>query len=419
MWGGPRNRRFAICGRTIWSCQESSPLARASASQTSAGEMHKEDIAWIFAEHANPAFLRELVTDKGFNPPPFWAVAAGAVANTIPPKGPRFTLVMLADLLIFVAAIVVVWWNAGEQVARLTFVLTLFYFGTFSSLGGQFLQYFWVLGLVGSVALWRQERPALSGALLGVSAGIRSFPIFFALPLFVAALHSLAQGHIDRRAVRFCIACTGALGICFVIGSMSVWGLGAWADWRDKIAMHQHYLRGEIFNIGLPTLITTALSGETRTATTYKEDFPHALTRIASFDRLAVPYYLICGIVVALWLFLLFKTRHATLFGYGYIPLYLGLALSPFYHLSLVLLPFMFSDAPRLTRTCVFWGTSFLVAVHAPLLRSRGYITFYFIDHMVSASLIFMLVMGMLFFSLKDIRENQSGQRLSQGTLVT
>jgi hypothetical protein len=242
-------------------------------------EEYKKDITLILNYKAGPSAvgILDLVTDKGFNPLPFWTVLAGAVANFFPNTGPAFAFLMNLDFIVLIISIIFIWKSAGEPMARITATITLFYFGTFSSLGGQFLQYFWFLGLVWAIIAWRKDKPAVSGLLMGITTAIRSFPLFFALPIFIVTLFSIIRRKVEVKAFQFSLAFLIALTLCVGVGSLSDRGFGAWIEWQEKIGIHAKYLRGEIFNIGLPTFLSTVLSPVKDTTTNYLQNFPNTI----------------------------------------------------------------------------------------------------------------------------------------------
>ncbi|MES2087481.1 MAG: glycosyltransferase 87 family protein [Patescibacteria group bacterium] len=365
---------------------------------------YKNDVAWIIKEGDQQNHLPnlDLVTDKGFNPTPFWSVVAGDLANAFPSqKGLALTLLMMVDFLVFVFSIAFIRWKEGDTLAILTALLTLFYFGAFHSLGGQFLQYIWFLCIIVSTVLWRAKKPFSSGVLMGLAIGIRSFPLFFAAPMFCVAFYSLIKKQKNIPVIIFCAGCITAMLMCFIIGSTSTRGVSAWQEWSEKISVHEKYLRGEIFEIGLPNLISTIASEENGNASNYLEDFPHTLLRIARFEKFIFLYYALAGTLLALWAWLLWKNRSLEVFGYGFIPLYVLTSLSPIYYLSLALLPCMFGGAPIRIRNYAVGGTLLLMVAHLPFLLS-GYITFNYYDHLISGILIFLFFIGMVYVWHKE-----------------
>ncbi len=358
---------------------------------------YTQDVAWIQKSDNRMGTAWSVtyaITDKGYNPLPSWSVLAGAVANTVPPEGSPFAVVMNIDLLFFILSVILIWWSAGLWIAWLTAFFSIFFFGSYLWISGQFLQYLWILGIVVSVALWRKEKPAASGVFIGLAAGTRAFPIFFAAPMLIVAGYNALRGVKNKKIIRFCIGFLGALAIFFLIGSLSSRGVSAWREWGEKITVHASYIRGEIFNIGLSTLISSIASSERRGASTYLEDYSHTQNRLQSFERVRLLFYSFVGISLILWFWLLYKTKQTDLFGYGFIPMFFVVSLSPFYYYVFVLLPFLFWEAPQAIRLYALLGGSFLIVTFIYFLR-YGYFTFSYYEHVVYDLMMFIFILGL------------------------
>lgn len=361
-------------------------------------EEYKKDVLWAYETESvwGKENMRQLVTDKGFNATPFWAVLAGVLTQIFP-----LWLLVDLDLILFVVSIVLIWYLLGEKISRITSLFILFYFGTFLYLGGQFMQYIWFPLLVGSILSWHKNRPILSGFVGGLSIGLYSFPIFFALPFFIYTLRRPFKINVDPY-VRFSVSCIATLIFCFVIGSTSSQGVKAWISWSEKISIHSEYLKGEVFNMGLPVFSSTVFSNDKVTYYTYEEQIPQTQKQLQTFYEIKYFVWFLSTIVLIWWLQLVWKTKEKTLFGYGYVPLYLLTALSPFYHLSIVLLPLMFWNASKNVTKYIVWGISFLILINMYFLLKDGYINFNYHQHLLSGTLLFMFIFGLMFILQKD-----------------
>ncbi|MFZ2523333.1 MAG: hypothetical protein WAW92_03015 [Minisyncoccia bacterium] len=333
----------------------------------------------------------ELITDKGFNATPFWSVSANAFLKIFP----VWFLIDL-DLLLLLASIALIWYFLGEKIAQITSLFVLLYFGTFLYLGGQFMQYIWFFFLVGSILLWHRERPSLSGIASGLSIGLYSFPIFFSIPFFIYVLRGPYKIK-NNPYFKFTISCIATLLFCFTIGSMSTHGTKAWSTWFDKISIHSQYLKGEIFNMGLPVFSSTVFTKYERTYSSYEDVFPQTQEQLQTYYQIKYFVWFVALSLLVWWLRILWTTKEKSLFGYGYIPLYLLTALSPFYHLSIALLPIMFWDASKSVKRYIGWGIFALILLNIPYLLVNGYINFVYNQHLLSGIFMFIFVIGLMF----------------------
>ncbi len=344
------------------------------------------DVATL-ASKAPTAYFGEALTDKGFNPPPSWAVPAGSLASLVPLDPPGLaTLLFNLDILAILATVAIVWRERGYRLAALTGALLLAFFGTFGIIGGNFLQYLWVPLVALAAYLWRRGRPAASGLAIGAAAGLQIFPIVFALPIIAMGLPrwgDRAPSSGARPVVRFGTALVAVLLASVAIGSLSPTGPAAWASWREKIADHESYIRGEIFNIGLVNLVATAGSASYEPAEIYREDVPNTAQRLRGLEGSRATYYAALVLLLALVGVGMWRSSEPASLWYSYPLMYGLLAMSPFYYLSLALLPYLAATAPPAVRRYATWGTAALLLLHLPYIL-WGYISFSYLPHLFS-----------------------------------
>lgn len=354
------------------------------------------DVSWITAT-STPADWASAVTDKGYNATPFFSVVFGQVAHVatvlrMEGEHRRF-IVFNLDVIFLAISIWIVWNSAGATIALLTLVLALGFFGNFGRIGGNFGQYIWFPWLALAIAAWRARRPALSGAALGIATGFQMFPAVFAIPVLISGLRSVVRRDRDgwMRPLVFSLSLVVAIGSCVAVGSASGRGAGAWRAWQQKMAVHSVYLRGEVFDIGLPNLIADAFSRDRASGNSYAEDTKHNLARLAALGAHRRVWFLSAALLLVLTLAAVWSVPDEAVFALGFVPLYALLALSPYYYFSLALLPFMALGIARRQYRILVGMLALLFAVNLEIWGG-SYVSFSFGWHAVSQGLIALFV---------------------------
>ena len=211
-----------------------------------------------------------------------------------------------------------------------------------------------------------------------------------------------------RPHLRFTVALTAVLALSFVLGSFAGRGAGAWSEWQQKISVHKDYLRGEIFNIGLANLTATIVSVNHDEAGSYAEDVPNTFSRIGALRNKIALYYALCAAFLALWAVPVASSPDADLFGHGFLPLYALLTLSPFYYLSLVLLPFMFWKSGRALRLYASFGTVALFAAAAVLFPGFHALDFVYWPHLLNGCAIDLFLVSLAAIAVVSYRPAQT-----------
>jgi hypothetical protein len=333
-----------------------------------------------------PVAFAGAVTDKGYNATPLFSSVFGRLAALVPVDRARTRVVLFNLDILFVAfSIGIVWYSGGTTLALLTLLLSVGFFGNFGRIGGNFGQYAWVPCLTLAVAAWRARRPVLAGGALGIAAGLQAFPLLFAVPIVVGGLRALLRR--DRagsmRALWFTASVVVALGLSVVAGSTSPRGLAAWREWREKIAVHSSYLRGEVFDIGLPRLVADAVSRDRADSDSYTEDTPHTWARNAALGAHLSVWRLVAGLLIVLMCGAIWGVPEEAQMALGFVPIYALLALSPYYYFALALLPFMIVGLDRSQFVAVV-GLLVVVLGIQLAIWGQSYISFVFWRHAAS-----------------------------------
>jgi hypothetical protein len=174
-----------------------------------------------------------------------------------------------------------------------------------------------------------------------------------------------------------------ALGLSVVIGSTSARGWTAWREWREKIAVHSIYLRGEVFDIGLPRLVADVVSRDRADSDSYIEDTPHTVARNAALSGHVRAWRLVASLLIVLMCGAVWCVPEEAQMALGFVPFYALLALSPYYYFALALLPFMVIGLDRSQFAAVVG--LLVVALGVQLaLWGGSYVSFVFWRHAVS-----------------------------------
>lgn len=351
-----------------------------------------------FAGLARPEYFAELFTDKGFNPPPSWVAVAKPLAQAIPISNGRVAAVVFnLDVIAFLIALLMVWWGCGGVTSLLTAGLAIFYFGSFGRIGGNFLQYLWFPLLAGAVICWAKKRPGAAGALVGAAAGLQVFPLFFAMPIVLRGGFDFFKGRKAaelRPYLRFSATFLAVILASFLAGSLAGRGVDGWSEWEHKISLHRNYLQGEIFNIGLANLTAAAISTDRQDGSSYLTDAPNTFTRLQSLNDHFWVYRVGRWILLTLFVLAVWRGAARELMGYGLLILYALASCSPYYYLSLALVPAMFCKSGRSLRQHATWGSVALFAVHMVYFWGV-YISWEYLPHLLSNGLIALFLIGL------------------------
>jgi hypothetical protein len=243
-----------------------------------------------------------LQQDHGFNPPPTWVLAWGALTR-IGPAGERTqTILALIDPLLLLAMWALVGWAFGPHVLMVALVVWGVQVpgaGTWTS--GSPLRQDWLLCVVAAVCLARRGWFGLSGAAIASAAALRIFPVFLiGLPMVVIVRRTWQRGWLGRLDRRFLGGI--ALGAAFwLVGTSVVLGPGSWRAFGTHMAVHR--LAPAANHVGLGAMLSQSWEGRWMAAMRPGETDPYATwaaARRATFAARRPLYVALAGIITAL-----------------------------------------------------------------------------------------------------------------------
>jgi len=240
--------------------------------------------------------------DHGFNPPPTWVLAGGALARLGPASDAMQTALAQIDRVLLALMLAFVGWAFGGHVLFVAIVAWAVPVpGQATWTTGAFLRNDWLLLLVASVCLARRGWPAAAGLAIASAAMLRLFPaVLLALPLVAIARRTWRRRGLARFDRRF-IAGVVAGGAAWVLVSTAVFGTDAWRAFADHIEVHR--LTPLANHVGLRSMF--AQSWDARWTAVMQ---PGAVDPFHEWKRLRretfaarhVPYGIVAGVLLAL-----------------------------------------------------------------------------------------------------------------------
>lgn len=352
----------------------------------------------FIAGRAPVNYWSNAITDKGFNAPPFWAAFGGIIAGIIPLNNTTYIFLFNLDLLFVGIAAGFIWYGAGRRVGLITLALAFLYFGTLNIIASNFMQYAWFPLLAGAFVFWNKKKYRLSGVLLGFSAGLQVFPGFFALPVFFVFIISVIrnQKKVLKTSSAFIFAFLVILIFCVFVGSFYAGGVSIWDQWNKKITIQRNYINGEIFNIGFPNLAATIFTNDYSNSDTYSQEYIHTINRNKAVEKYITPITIVIIILTLAISYVLYRSKKIQPLAYGYFLMYILTTLSPYYYLTLALLPFVFWKNSIPVKRFSSMGTVILFGLHLVIFRNGGYVVFNYSTHLISKLSIFIFFVSLL-----------------------
>ncbi|MEO1666707.1 MAG: glycosyltransferase family 87 protein [Chloroflexota bacterium] len=180
--------------------------------------------------------------DKGLNATPTWIAFAEPLAQHHSPS-----VLMWLDIIALILVYLFVGKLTNWRKASLVLLFFLCFYGVHDRWIGNFAQYIAIAVSIVAVALHHKSHHRLGGALIGIAAALRIFPIFLLLGK-------------PKIAWAYAIATGAVMG---VFGFANSHGADAYVHMLTNLQLHSNYIEREPYNIGLSQIITVALSPDT------------------------------------------------------------------------------------------------------------------------------------------------------------
>ncbi len=297
------------------------------------------------------SFWWRVITDKGFNPTPFWISVGGPIAGRLAIIDDPAAMRALTgiDLVMLLASFAGLAFAFGARATLLAGLGLVTYFGSYGLLVGNFLQYGWLAFVLAAVSLWHGKRDLWAAPCFAAAIMLRVFPAMLLAGLVVrtgyvafVALRERGSGRASsaeaeaRRNLTFLTSVGGFCLLFFLVSSVTV-GLEAWLDFFHNMRIHSAYVVGEAFNVGLKNLFATAGAGNVDAGFTYAQTYVATAQRLRAYADLRVYYYLAVAVLGVLFAIASVRTEAGKSFASSLFAAYLLLALSPYYYACLIL----------------------------------------------------------------------------------
>ncbi len=302
-------------------------------------EAFKRDVA-IIESIAKPDRWLGVVKDKGYNATPVWNMVASFLANEFAPADRPFGLpfLMMLDIMLAVAAAALVYRAFGFHAG--TFYVVYFaahYMMSYPHIRGAFLRLDWVTMLVMATCCIKLKRYGLAGGLTGYAATARIFPAVFVFGMGAKLLQHVGQvwrgrAHYDGRYLRFFTVFGMVVLSLFVASIVHDGGVAHWADFWDKITMHNDDLSPS--RVGFKYVFLNTYGNDLDDWNTFEE------VKRAEFAQRAWPWRSILAMVLVVVFFVSWRVEDYETLPLGYVLAYFMTAPTFYYHVMLIV-PFL------------------------------------------------------------------------------
>ncbi len=199
------------------------------------------------------AYVQAIFQDKGYNVTPFGARLTQRLFEFFPGTTQvQWRMFFLGEILLFLLSILLIGYGYTWRAASLYALWLVTFWGTYPFLTNMLLQHTWLPFLVGGLVALKKEKGILCGTFFAVTVVLRVFPVVFLLPSFIAWIQAEYRG--EKNRLRFFRSAVMSFLGTILIGFLSGGTFSLWQEYLEKLHRHSVYLRGEAFDIGIPTL---------------------------------------------------------------------------------------------------------------------------------------------------------------------
>ena len=195
----------------------------------------------------------EMLTDRGFNPPPFWNVIPGWVAQYVMVKDKKpYMIVRNFDIFLLTVSLVLVAVFVGLDIAFIVFCFIMLADFNRGHQLGTYFQFIWLSSMVAAMALYRAKKNKLSAISWAASTMVRMFPVYFMIGPGVSGLRKLVK---NRKIPKKETVLLVTFGICCVVflllGMTQGQGLSTTKEFFENITMHAEHQQFDGNKFGL------------------------------------------------------------------------------------------------------------------------------------------------------------------------
>jgi hypothetical protein len=199
-------------------------------------------------------YLTGVRKDHGYNASPTWTALAQWAGRWRPASEPWLEALSLLDVALMIAAFSAIYASFGLRTGCLCLlVFGWSYVAGYDDLGGSFLRFDWVAATAFALCALKRERPGAAGALFGVAAALRVFPVLFLFGPALLGLRALLRGERPRWLLPLGAGFGAALALCIAVGCLAGRGAQAWPEFAREIRSHSKLWLSN--NVGLENLV--------------------------------------------------------------------------------------------------------------------------------------------------------------------
>jgi hypothetical protein len=217
---------------------------------------------WEPMAKASRQWNRKL-NDHGFNPPPFWNLIPGMIAQHIQTRDRlKYTVVRLIDLLLFLALLGIAAYVTGLDGALSCYIFVnasviLYYPHGFVD---TYFQFQWLNALIATMLFYRLGRMNLAGISLAYAGMVRIFPLVLAVGPGVVWLRKLIQKRsLPRKETAFLASLVIAGAVFGLLGLTQGKGLSSTRESLQNITQHADFIKFDTNKFGLQRLMSIDL----------------------------------------------------------------------------------------------------------------------------------------------------------------
>jgi len=322
---------------------------------------------WRAMARGSTTWERKL-NDHGFNPPPFWNVIPGIIAQNVNTNDRTlYMAVRLVDLVIFLVLLCAVAYFTGLDNALLCYIfvnaaVVLYYPHGFVD---TYFQFQWLNFLILTMLFYRTGRMRLAGVSLAYSAMVRIFPLVLVTGLGIIWLRKLIHDRkLPKKETSFLVSFSFACLVFFMVGLTQGKGFESTKQFVRNITFHADAIKFDGNKFGLKRLMSANLSRPFERAG--KEE------RVENFRNNRNSYYLFWILLVGLNVAAMYFNSDDDAWA---IPLSIGLIFalmtaSRYYYLMLLI--FFIPDHKKMNSRFAIMSAAAVFLVHGVYIFYRG-----------------------------------------------
>ncbi|MCO4770444.1 MAG: DUF2029 domain-containing protein [Deltaproteobacteria bacterium] len=278
----------------------------------------------------------DCVKDRGYNASPAWNTPASWLTNALDVgKSSHIRFAKSIDMGLILGLALLLPLAFGPTRSITAVFISLLVANNTTRFHGSFVQYDWIVLVLGSAALISKKKHGWGGFLLGVATAVRIFPlVFFAAMVARAVLDLLLTRRLPPWLPRLAGGFGLALILGFGVGAAGPRGLDGWSEWREKIQVHTHFHKTGDGRVGLNHIFTSKQGPR-------GQDIPKISERFKTLEETKPIRLAVAGLLLALLAAACWNRDELDCFILAIVAFFALTVSSRYYWSALALLPFL------------------------------------------------------------------------------